>query len=71
MNAIRFETISHNGMIRIPPEYADFSDRELEVIVLVKEDSRKCKEDFLASIKKHKFRLPLDYRFDREKLHER
>ena len=71
MNAIRFETRSCNGIIKIPPEHIEFSDRELEVIVLIKEDSEKRKEHFLASVKKHKFRLPSDYRFDRENLHER
>jgi hypothetical protein len=71
MNAIRFETKSYNGIIRIPPEYAEFSDREVEVIVLIKEDSKKRKELFLESVEKHRFALPPDYRFDREELHER
>jgi hypothetical protein len=71
MNAIRFETKSYNGIIRIPPEYMEFSDRELEVVVLMKEDIGKCREHFLASVKKHRFRLPSDYRFDREEVHER
>jgi hypothetical protein len=66
MNAIRFETKSYNGIIRIPPEYAEFSDREVEVIVLIKEDTEKRKELFLESVKKHRFTLPPDDRFDRE-----
>ncbi len=71
MNAIRFETKPYNGIIRIPPEYIAFSDRDVEVILLMKEDTEKCKEHFLDSVKKHRFRLPSDYRFDREELHER
>lgn len=71
MNAIRFETKSYNGIIRIPAEYMEFSNRELKVTVLMKEDTVKCKKHFLASVKQHRFRLPPNYRFDREELHER
>jgi len=49
----------------------EFSDKELEVTVLMKENAGKCKEYFLASVKKHRFKLPSDCRFDREELHER
>ena len=71
MNAIRFETRSYNGIIKIPPEFTEFSNRELEVVVLMKDDTQKRKEQFWASVKKHKLSLPADYRFDREELHER
>jgi len=37
----------------------------------IPEDIRKKKEYFLDSVKKHRFSLPPDYRFDREELHER
>jgi hypothetical protein len=48
----------------------EFSDKELEVTVLMKENAGKCKEHFLTSVKKHRFRLPFGFRFDREELHE-
>ncbi len=71
MNTIRFETVVHNGIIRIPDEYRDFSDKKVEVVLLIQDNTQERKNRFLASVKKHKFRLPSDYRFDREEFNER
>ncbi len=49
----------------------EISDKKIEVILLIQDDTRKRKNRFLDSVKKHRFRLPADYRFDREELHER
>jgi len=38
---------------------------------LEQKDSRIRKEHFLASVKKHKFNRPLNYKFNREEIHER
>lgn len=45
MNAIRFETKSYNGIIRIPPEYAEFSDKDVQVIVLIREEEAEHRAD--------------------------
>lgn len=71
MQAIQFRTIAQDGVISIPEQYRTLTAGELEVIVLIKDDINARKEKFLASVKKHKYRLPDDYRFERESLHER
>jgi len=71
MNAIQFKTYARHGMIKIPHEYPDFLDKELNVIILVTDDTAKRKERFFNSVKKHSFQLPADYQFDRDKMNER
>jgi hypothetical protein len=66
MNTIRFKTVVHNGIIRIPDEHKEFSDKKVEVVLLIQDNTQERKKRFMASVKKHKFRLPSDYRFDRE-----
>ncbi len=53
MNAIHRKTDARHGMIKIPNEYPDFLDKELNVIILVTDDTAKRKERFFQSVKKH------------------
>lgn len=39
MYAVEFETINHNGMIKIPEEYGFAENESIKVIILKKEDS--------------------------------
>lgn len=71
MNAIQFKTYARHGIIKIPNEYQNFLDKELNVIILVTDDTASRKERFFKSVKKHSFQLPADYQFDRDKMNER
>jgi hypothetical protein len=71
MNAIQFRTFAREGIIKIPSEYQDFLDKELNIIILTAEDTSKRKERFFESVKKHSFKLPPDYKFDRDEMNER
>ncbi len=73
MNAIQFRTYARHGVIKIPEQYQDRLDKELTVILLIPEaeETIKRQERLFESVKKHSFRLPKDYRFDREELHDR
>lgn len=45
MYAVEFETINHNGMIKIPEEYGFVDNESIKVIILKKEDSS-CPPEF-------------------------
>lgn len=71
MDTIQFKTHSYDGIIEIPQEYQEFLDRELNVILLITEESAKRKALFFQSVEKHAFELPADYQFDRNEMNER
>lgn len=45
--------------------------KKFKVILFEQESKRAKKERFFEFIEKHAFKLPADYHFDREELHER
>jgi hypothetical protein len=71
MHAIQFRTYAKHGTIKIPEPYQEWQDRELTVILLIPEETAQRQQHFFESVKKHAFKLPKDYRFNREELHER
>jgi formylglycine-generating enzyme required for sulfatase activity len=71
MNAVQFKTVARDGLIKIPTEYKDFLDKELSVILKRPEEAAKRKEHLFESVKKHAFKLPADYKFNRDEMNER
>ncbi|HDN27956.1 MAG TPA: hypothetical protein ENG03_12855 [Thioploca sp.] len=71
MNAVQFKTFARDGLIKIPSEYKDFLDKELSVILLLTEEAAKRKEHLFESVNKHAFKLPADYKFNRDEMNER
>jgi hypothetical protein len=72
MHAIQFRTYARHGTIKIPELYQEWQDRELTVILLIpEEETTQRQQRFFESVKKHSFKLPKDYQFNREELHER
>ncbi|MBF0408974.1 MAG: hypothetical protein HQM10_16625 [Candidatus Riflebacteria bacterium] len=80
MYAIEFEATIENGMIPIPPQYLALLQPRLKVIVMQEDPTEKLvqaplhrnqKEEFLASLARHRFDLPSNYRFKREELYDR
>jgi len=61
MNAIQFKAFVRDGLIKIPDEYQEVLNKEVNVIVLLTEDAAKRKQRFFESVKKHSFKLPTDY----------
>ena len=68
MNAIKFETQTHNGIVKIPPEYQAWKNKSVRVILLEPEEkqSRAKIPRFTAATLKTQ-----NYRFDREQANER
>jgi len=73
MNAIRFETKSDKGIIRIPPEYAEFSDKDVQVIVLITEEENEQRADTHkdAPLFKAAALSTKGFKFDRNETNER
>lgn len=68
MNAIEFETQTHNGIVEIPPEYQAWQNKTVRVILLEPEEKQslaKTPRFTAATLKTQKFR------FDREQANER
>lgn len=75
MNAIEFEAIAQNGVLKIPDEYSEWYNQSLKVILLV--DSLKniakkspSTEEIQAFFAAKQVDL-LDYKFDREEANAR
>jgi hypothetical protein len=68
MNAIEFETQTHNGIVEIPPEYQSWQKKTVRVILLEPEEKQSPAKipRFTAVTLKTK-----NYRFDRELANER
>jgi uncharacterized protein YcgL (UPF0745 family) len=70
MEAIEFETISKDGMIKIPDQYREFLSKPVKVILLRVDEP----EAASADIDKVFDRINLDlsgYKFDRDEANER
>lgn len=68
MNAIEFETQTHNGIVEIPPEYQAWQNKTVRVILLEPEEKQslaKTPRFNAVSLKTQ------NYRFDREQANER
>ena len=68
MNAIEFETQTHNGIVEIPSEYQAWQNRMVRVILLEPEEKQSLAKSprFTAVTLKTQ-----NYRFDREQANER
>ncbi len=71
MNAIEFEAIAQNGVLKIPDKYSEWYNQSLKVILLVdslKNTTKKSpsKEEIQAFFAAKQVDLQ-DYKFDREK----
>jgi hypothetical protein len=68
MNAIEFETQTHNGIIEIPPEYQTWQNKTVRVILLESEEKQSLAKipRFTAVTLKTQ-----NFRFDREQANER
>ncbi|MCH8318592.1 MAG: hypothetical protein IIA88_08860 [Bacteroidetes bacterium] len=52
MKAIEFDTTAKNGIIKIPPEFSDFANSKIRIIILTKEENieHKSKKEKLKSL---------------------
>ncbi len=68
MNAIEFETQTHNGIVEIPPEYQAWQNKTVRVILLEPDEKQSLAKTprFTAVTLKTQ-----NYRFDREQANER
>ena len=68
MNAIEFETQTHNGIVEIPPEYQAWQNKTVRVILLESEEKQSLAKipRFTAVTLKTQ-----NFRFDREQANER
>lgn len=68
MHAIEFEAQTHDGVVQIPPQFQDWQNKTVHVILLETEEN-------LTLIKKPQFTAAAlktrNYRFDREQANER
>jgi hypothetical protein len=72
MQAIEFETLIHNGVVEIPPQYkAEFDNKTAKVIVLFENPSKQHNKALNTLLSEAKGVLPADYRFDREEANAR
>jgi hypothetical protein len=71
MQAIEFETVSKDGVIKIPDKYRDFISKPIKVILLRTDEPEKIRPD---TIDEFFDRINIDlsaYKFDRDEAHER
>jgi hypothetical protein len=68
MNAIEFDTQTHNGIVEIPPEYQAWQNKTVRVILLEPDEKQSLAKTprFTAVTLKTQ-----NYRFDREQANER
>ena len=73
MNRIEFKTRSKNGIIKVPLKYKELNSEKLRVIII--RDNEKSVNyklnKFLDFARQVKIKLPVNYRFERDKIYER
>jgi len=72
MNAIEFETISHDGKIDIPQKYSEWFEKPVKVILLSQENLTIQQQKDQAKTFFQNMQLDLtEYQFDREEANGR
>ncbi len=68
MHAIEFEAQTHDGVVQIPPQFQDWQNKTVHVILLESEEKNALARipQFTAAAIKTR-----NYRFDREQANER
>lgn len=61
----------HNGNLVLSEKLQSVLDGETVKVLILDIDEDDRKSSFLSNLKKHRYTLPVDYRFDRDEIYDR